>query len=141
MPLKFDNLLKTMIKKVKVMFWWIISHLLLIEFAFWATRPLWNSAIKEWLKTISEDNVLDDNSDNGLTLLWNIFVWIKDSISSLVLLVAVAVFLYIWAKLAMARWNPEEFKKAMLQLIYAVVWIFIVGLAWAMVILVAWINL
>lgn len=129
-----------MIKKIKLLFWGVVSYLLLIDFTFWATRNVWDPSIKTWLTDISNDNILNDKSSDWLSILGSIFVWVKDSLSSLIMLIAVAVFLYIWAKLAIARWNPEEFKKAMLQLIYAVIWIFVVAIAWATVTLVAGIN-
>jgi hypothetical protein len=59
----------------------------------------------------------------------------------LLLLVAIWVFLFIWIRIATARWNPDEFKKSITQLIYAIIWIFIVGLAWGLVTLVSWLNL
>ena len=80
-------------------------------------------------------------NDNWLSMLANIFVWVKDSLTSLIVIVAVAAFLFIWARLALARWNPEEFKKGMMQLVYAIVWIFIVSVAWAAVYLVSWLQI
>jgi uncharacterized membrane protein YczE len=70
-----------------------------------------------------------------------VFKFAKDSISGLLMLIAIGVFLYIGIKLATARGNPEEFKKAWMQFIYAVIGIFIVSAAWAIVKLVAGINL
>jgi hypothetical protein len=59
----------------------------------------------------------------------------------LLMLIALGVFLFIGIRLSVARWNPEEFKKAMMQFVYAVVWIFIVFVAWAAVKLVAGLNI
>lgn len=98
--------------------------------AFWETTnkrildnmaPEWNSILKvevaknwnEWI------NVLDS--------LLNI---IKDLIFWLLPVIATFVFLLIWTKLFLARWNPDEFKKAMMWFVYAAVWIAIVPLAW-----------
>jgi len=107
---------------------------------WWSTRKLWNSTIKNSLVWISENTVLP-SEDNWLNLLQSIFIWVKESLTWLILLISVWVFLFIWIRLGLARWNPEEFKKGIIQLIYAVVWIFVVTLAWAAVTLVSWLNL
>jgi len=41
----------------------------------------------------------------------------------------------------MARGNPEEFKKALMSFMYAVIGIFIVAFSWAAVRLIAGLNL
>jgi len=74
-------------------------------------------------------------------LLDGILLFVRDSIFGLLALVAIAVFLYIWAKLVVARGNPEEFKKALQSFIYAVVGLFVVAFAFALVRLVAGINI
>lgn len=104
----------------------------------------WDDSIITALLGISDDdNIIEINKDGEgwLTTLGWLANWIKDTLNSLIMFISVAVFLFIWAKLAMARWNPEEFKKAMLHFVYAVVWIFIISIAWATVVLVSWINL
>lgn len=130
-----------MINKLKIIFWSFCITLLNVELSMAATREVWAKDVKKWLLNVSNDNIVADNQDNGLSVLSSITIWIKNSLSSLVMIIAVWVFLVLWARLAMARWNPEEFKKAVLQLVYAIVWIFIVAIAWAAVTLVAWINL
>jgi hypothetical protein len=40
-----------------------------------------------------------------------------------------------------ARWNPEEFKKAITYLVYAIVWLILVSWAWLIVSLVSSLNL
>jgi hypothetical protein len=64
----------------------------------------------------------------------------KDSIFWLLALVSIAVFIFIWAKLIMAKWNPEEFKKALMQFIYAVIWLAVIALSWGLVKLVSSLN-
>jgi len=74
---------------------------------------------------------------------WNtIFLidYIKESIFWLLALIAIWVFIFIGAKLVIARWNPEEFKKAIMQFIYAIVWLAIVAISWAAVKLVSSLN-
>jgi len=78
----------------------------------------------------ADGNMLD-------AVLW----YVRDSIFWVMALIAIGVFLYIGFKLVVARWNPEEFKKALNTLIYAVIGIFIVSFAWAAVRLVAGLNI
>ena len=105
------------------------------------TWNLWSDIIKKNLLWTSESKVLEIEEENWLNVLQSIVIWVKDSLSGLLVLIAVGVFLFIWIRLGVARWNPEEFKKWIMQLVYAVVWIFIVSIAWAAVTLVAWLNL
>lgn len=72
--------------------------------------------------------------------LTSIFTYVRDSIFSLLALVAIWVFLFIGAKLVVARWNPEEFKKALKMFIYAIVGLFVITVAYAAVRMVAWLN-
>jgi len=62
-----------------------------------------------------------------------ILVWVKDSMSSIFATIAIWYLLFIWARLVAARWNQEEFKKAMTSLIYAFVGIFAFSAAWAII--------
>lgn len=70
-----------------------------------------------------------------------IFTWISNSIESLLPIIAVGVFLFVGIRIALAKWNAEEFKKAWTQLAYAVIGIFVVWVAWAAVKLVAGLNI
>ena len=131
-----------MIKKSLLTIFLLLLNFNLIDFANWAVRELWNSEIKNALIWISDTEVIWEFSkdDNWLIQLSQIFVWIKDSLTWILLLIAVATFLFIWIRLASARWNPEEFKKAMTHFVYAIIWIFIISFGWAAVTLVAWLN-
>lgn len=91
-------------------------------------------------------------SDNGklaITFEWTddandasgVIKYVKDMLVWLLPLFAIGAFLYIWAKLFIARWNPEEFKNAMMHLVYVVIGIFFVMAAWAIIKLVAGIDL
>lgn len=131
-----------MFKKIILFLLFWLMFITLFDFVDAATRTVWDDTILEaitWNNVLLEKNLPDN--DDWLTLLGSIFKWIKDSLSSLVMLISIATFLFLWVRLWVARWNPEEFKKAILQLVYAVVWIFIVAAAWAIVTLVAWINI
>ncbi len=74
-------------------------------------------------------------------LLDVILEFIKDSIFNLMALLAIGMFIYIWWRLLMARWNPEELKKAFNSFIYAAIGIFAVAAAWALVRFIAGINI
>jgi len=65
----------------------------------------------------------------------------KDTIFWILGVLVVGVFIFIWTRLVIARWNPEEFKKALLQLVYAVVWLFVVSIAYLAVTLVSWLSI
>lgn len=123
----------------KIFLYILSSYLFLVNTTYAATRSVWNGTIKDSLLWITENDVLPAD-DNWLSVLDSIFIWVKDSLTWLLFVAAVWVFLFIWIRVVMARWNPEEFKKSITQLIYAIVWIFLISLAWAAVTLVAWLN-
>ena len=88
----------------------------------------------------SNNTILESSSDNWFGILDKILLYIKDKIFVFLMLITIWAFLYVWAKLIVARWNPEEFKKAILSFVYIVVWLFVVSAAWAIVKIVSWIN-
>ncbi len=83
-------------------------------------------------KTLSEER--------GYLWLETIFGFIRDTIFSLILVTCLWVFLYTWTKLIIARWNQEEFKKALVWFIYTVVWITVTSLAWAIIKFASWME-
>ncbi len=134
------------IKKILLIFLLIILNFSFVGISYWEeerkpTRELWNPTIKDGLLETTSDDIIEGTSDDWLEAVSQISIWVKDSLTSVIVVIAVWTFLFIWIRLAFARGNPEEFKKAMMQLIYAVVWVFIVSIAWAVVSLVAWIHL
>jgi hypothetical protein len=62
--------------------------------------------------------------------LTQILVHTKTFLFAVLWLVAVGVFLYFWFQLITNKWNEEEFKKALMWFIYAIVWLAIIPLAW-----------
>lgn len=102
----------------------------------------WSTSTMEALlaQTSNENIVKTSDSKWWLTVLSSITVWFKNTLTSLVMLISIWAFLYVWIKLAFARWNPEEFKKAIMHMIYVIIGIFIVATSWAAVTLVAWLN-
>ncbi len=79
-------------------------------------------------------------AQDGTSLLDAILAYIRDSLFGLMALVAIGVFLWIGGRFLVARGNPEEFKKAWTQFLYAIIGIFIVAFAWAAVRLVVGLN-
>ncbi len=89
----------------------------------------------------SQPSALSSSSQGeGTGALDNLLDFVKDSIFMLMALIAIGVFLRIWGRLILARGNPEEFKKAWMQFVYAIIWIFLVAFAWAAVRFVVWFN-
>ncbi len=114
----------------------IISILIFWYFqdSFWA---LWDSTIKDWLIWATNSNIWAVSWSSPASILWWLFKWFKTEIFSLIMVLAIWVFIFIGIRFASARWNPEEFKKAWMQLIYAILWIFFIFMAWGLVKIVA----
>ena len=96
---------------------------------------------------LQEDIIPTSSTETVLGWTWwanildDLLAYVRDSIFGLLAMIAIWVFLYIGFKLVIARWNPEEFKKTLNMLIYAVIGIFIVSFAFAAVRLVAGLNI
>ena len=86
------------------------------------------------------ENIVIDETNTGKNLLFSIFQYVKNSLFDLLAIIAISAFIFIWAKLIMARWNPEEFKKALMHFIYAIIWLTVVAISWAAVKLVVSID-
>lgn len=77
------------------------------------------------------------SAESGENLLDYLLGFARDSMFALMAVIAIGMFLFIGGRLVVARGNPEEFKKALQSFIYAAVGIFVVAFAWAIVRLVA----
>jgi hypothetical protein len=122
----------------------IVIFLSIITKAFWATEDVWDKTILNWITWSvgwSVEFVDNIGGENGISILSSLFVWFKWELFSVVMVFAIAVFIFIGIRLASARWNPEEFKKAMTHFVYSIVWIFFVFMAWWLVKLVASLSL
>lgn len=84
---------------------------------------------------------VDSTTLDGEGFLDYVLDFTRDSIFGLMAVIAIGMFLFIGGRLIAARWNPEEFKKAMLSFVYAAIGIFVVAAAWAIVRLVAGIDI
>jgi len=120
-------------------FIWILSSTSFV-FAEATKDSILNGIIPTW-DNVNKVVAEIDTTDDWLTVLDNIFAWAKDSIFWLMMILSIGVFLFLWVRLVIARGNPEEFKKAMMSMVYAVVWIFVVSAAWAAVKLVSGLNI
>lgn len=82
------------------------------------------------------DQIIPQNHE----VLWNawdgtwpldaIIVYVKNFTFSIMWIIVVWVFLYLWFKLITSRWNAEEMKKALMWLVYVWAWLTIMSLAW-----------
>ncbi len=97
-----------------------------------------NSIIPEWESITGE---VDTNAEWGFDLLNTIFIFVKDSIFGLLAMITIWLFIYIGWKLVKADGNPEEMKKAFKSLINIVIGLFIVAASFAIVKMVAGLNI
>jgi len=81
------------------------------------------------------------DSESGIGFLDAILAFVRDSVFAVLVIIAIGMFLFIGAKLVVARWNPEEFKKALQSFIYAAIGILVVAFAYAAVTIVAGLNI
>lgn len=121
----------------------IILYILSIFLVFY-TNIVSAVTIKEWLIWNTEDatsTVSDISSNDWIKMLQTLLQWAKNEITSIIWILSVWIFIFIWIRIMMARWNPDEFKKAILHFVYAVIWVFIVFMAWWLVKLVSTLSL
>lgn len=124
---------------MKYIFYITITYLSLIREIF----ALSSDELKDAIIPPTGNGVLSTNTDaqSGEWFLDAILAFVRDSVFALIALIAIGVFLFIGWRLIMARGNPEEFKKALMSFIYAAIGIFVVAASWAIVRLVAGIDI
>lgn len=125
------------------MFTKIFLFLLTYSCILWAGFSADKAAIKNALlndNQTSGTTAVFTESDDGLSGFNRVLEFITQSLSTFLFVIAVGMFLFIGIRLVAARWNPEEFSKAIKSFIYAIVGIFIVSAAWAIVRIVAWFS-
>lgn len=66
-------------------------------------------------------------------IIWWIATYITDTLFWILTVVWIWVFLVLGARLVMARGNPEEFKKNFMWMVYGLIWIAIMTIAYAVV--------
>lgn len=126
---------------MKYFYYSIIAYVSLLS--SYRVSALSSEELKDSIIPPTWNGVLSSNTDaqSGEAFLDAILAFIRDSVFAVFAILAIGVFLFIGWRLIMARWNPEEFKKALQSFIYAAVWIFIVAASWAIVRLVAGIDI
>jgi hypothetical protein len=96
-----------------------------------------SDVIKNWiLDWVQSTNTVIDDID-WKSWVEGLFNYAKTTIFDLLALIVIWTFLYIWYKIIISRWNPEEFKKAFMMLIYAVLWMLFVALSWVIVVFIS----
>ncbi len=120
----------------KKIFFTLLTYISIVNFAFADTSK---DAIREWI--YPDSTILNESitAEKNWVIFW-LLSYVKDTVFGLLMVIAIWVFLYLWFKLVIARGNPEEFKKAITMFVYALVWIVLVSLAWAIVYIVAWVQ-
>lgn len=106
--------------------------------AVWDNHKIYHNIIP-YNESIAGTNI-DNNSDAEYFDINDLILYAKKAMFSLFYIVAVWVFIFLWIKLMAARWNAEEFKKALMWFVYAIVWIVLIPLAYVLVSLVSWVN-
>ena len=77
----------------------------------------------------------------GTNTIEGLLGFARNSLFEVLMVIGIAMALYFWARLAMARWNQEEFKKVAISFVYVGIGIFIVSVSWAVVRIISGINL
>ncbi len=108
-----------------------------LSFAFNSSDGTIAWELLKWVKP-ADAAIQVSSGKEGLT---NLFIYVKDTIFGLLALIVIATFLYIGYKIIISKGNPEEFKKAFMMLIYAVMWLLVVSLAWVIVMFISGLNL
>ena len=119
----------------------ILYFLLVITLSLKTSFALTSEELKQALIPDNDSAISATSASADQNLIDRILGFIRDGIFELLFIFALFIFLYIAMKLIIARGNPEEFKKALQSFIYAAVGLFIIAFAWALVRLVAGINI
>lgn len=67
---------------------------------------------------------------NAFNMLDTIFKKITSHIFSVLALIIIGVFIYIWFLFITSDWDEAQFKKAWKTLVYTIIWIVIIILSW-----------
>lgn len=95
---------------------------------------IWILSILKTNASLKDDMLPNRNtvwvSADWTDVLTQVAVYVKDFLFAILWVITIWVFLYFGFKLVISRWNEEEFKKALMWFVYAVVWLAIIPLAW-----------
>lgn len=134
-----------MLKKIKI---FLLVFLLSFSFGFSYSKAvdininLWSSNSSWDLKSKMTSNLEEKSvvSSGDKTISWAL-KWARNLVLWLVMIITVWALVYTGIKLATSRWNPDEFKKTWMHLIYIIIWIFIIFASWWIVNLITKINI
>jgi len=118
----------------------IILSVIAFSLIFWMSysfADLQNDIIPTW-KTIT---TIWQSWGEWLWVVSKVLNYVKESIFSLLWIIAIWMFIYTGFNLVKAQWNPEEMSKTWQTLIHVIVWLFIVAVSWALVAMVAGIQI
>jgi len=116
-----------MIKKIFFLLVWFLVT--------WVNTYAWE--IENWIiDWVQGTNTVINNVD-WKNWIEELFKYTKNTIFEVLALIVIWVFLYIWYKIVISRWNPEEFKKAFMMLIYTVLWMLFIALSWVIIIFIS----
>lgn len=113
----------------------------IIFFSFITYTSTFNNLFADIKTNIIPTNQTVVTDTDWNTVIFNLLAYAKNFIFWVLMLIAIGVFLYIWFKLITAKWNQEEFKKALQTFVYAIVGLAFVWLAWALVMIVSSLNI
>ncbi len=110
-----------------------------LSFLFYTYVFAWNAGsdkIENWiLDWVWRDTVVSNTTWKEWIV--KLFAYTKTTIFDILALIVIGTFLFIGYKILMARWKPEEFKKAFMMLIYAVLGLLFVSLSWVIVVFIS----
>lgn len=102
---------------------------------------LWGTPLLSFAGSLKDQMIPDQKNiwvnDTWTDTLLQVLTYGKDVIFYLLWIIAIGVFLYFWFRLITSRGNEEDFKKALMWFVYAVIWLSIIPLAWWAVKLIA----
>lgn len=105
----------------------------------WWSSSSWGSykdnLVPDEAKSILTDNVTDKNAVSSLSQ------WIISTLFGVLAVAAIAVFIYLGVRLIMARGNEEEFSKVLKSFLFAILGLFVISAAYAIVTLVSNISI
>ncbi len=114
--------------------WFFYSNIVFASNSAYSAKD--TTIVEGILTWIKPDNaaIVSDVWKDGIS---EIFVYTKSTIFDILALIVIGTFLFIGYKILMARWKPEEFKKAFMMLIYAILGLLFISLSWVIVIFIS----
>ena len=126
-----------MLQKIFYSLFWMLNFLFYAYVFAWNTK---SDKIENWiLEWIWRDTVISNTT--WKKWIESLFSYTKTTIFDILALIVIWTFLFIGYKIVMARWKPEEFKKAFMMLIYAVLGLLFVSLSWVIVVFISGLKL